>query len=251
VVGDAAPDAVRSAADEAFRGRATGAPPAPSLTDPMPPETLKITLVDRPRSTQSEIYLAFLGPARDEKDWPAFEVASRVLGGAAARSMPLEVSRGRIPLVAHAATPLAKTGLALRALLEHAERLAATAPQPEEVEAAVRSMNQAFAARMQSPAAVADELARARALNLPDDYVEALRKELRDITPALVTRVAGEILRPNHAIVVVAGDAEVAGPLLSRFGEVKVVDPTRDFERRRSIPENPEAPVDPAAGGRR
>jgi zinc protease len=32
--------------------------------------------------------------------------------------------------------------------------------------------------------------------------------------------------------------------MLSRFGEVKVVDPTKNFERIRTIPKNPEAPLE-------
>jgi predicted Zn-dependent peptidase len=255
VVGDTTPDAVRAAADKAFRGRTPGSAPALSLTDPMPPEALRITLVDRPRSSQSDIYVGFLGPARDDKDWPAFEVASQVLGGAAiagaALSMPMDVSRGPIPLLAYATVPPVKTGLALQALLDRAERLAATAPDPEDVEAAARSLNSALAARMQTAGGIADELARLRGLGLPDDHLDGLWERLRDVTPALVTKVAGEVVRSDHAVVVVAGDAEVIGPLLSRFGQVKVVDPTHDFERRRSIPANPEAPIEPVAGERR
>ena len=55
---------------------------------------------------------------------------------------------------------------------------------------------------------------------------------------------AGELLRTGHAVVVVAGDAEKIGPMLSHFGEVKVVDPTHAFDRERSIPMNADAPLE-------
>ena len=42
----------------------------------------------------------------------------------------------------------------------------------------------------------------------------------------------------------VAGDAAVIGPMLSHFGEVKVVDPTRDFARERTIPMDANAPLE-------
>ena len=54
--------------------------------------------------------------------------------------------------------------------------------------------------------------------------------------------IAAENLRDAQALVVVAGDADKIGALLSRFGEVKVVDPVRNFERVRTIPRNPDAP---------
>jgi zinc protease len=45
-------------------------------------------------------------------------------------------------------------------------------------------------------------------------------------------------------VVVAAGDAQAIGGMLSHFGEVKVVDPTRGFERVRTIPMNGEAPLE-------
>ncbi|HSN99489.1 MAG TPA: insulinase family protein, partial [Candidatus Nanopelagicales bacterium] len=124
VAGDVAPDAVRAAAEAAFTGRARRDPEEPSLTDPMPPSSLKITLVDRPGSADSEIHLGFLGPARGDRDWVAFEIAGRLLASAA----PLDVARGPVPMVAHAAVPAAKTGLAVEGLLAEAERLSTAGP---------------------------------------------------------------------------------------------------------------------------
>ncbi len=81
-------------------------------------------------------------------------------------------------------------------------------------------------------------------MGLPDDSDDGYRKELRDITAPLALKAASEAIRPGHAIVVVAGDAKIIGPMLSHFGDVKVVDPTRDFERVRTLPMNAEAPIE-------
>ena len=45
-------------------------------------------------------------------------------------------------------------------------------------------------------------------------------------------------------MLVVAGDAAVIGPMLSHFGQVKVVDPTRNFERIRTIAMDASAPLE-------
>ena len=264
VAGDTTPEAARAAAEKAFLDRRAAEPPAISFTDPLPPESRKITLIDRPGSAQSDLFVGVLGPARADRDWPAFAIAGQVLGGGpAARlftdvreqkglayttfSRVVEVARGPAPLIAYAGTRTEKTGLALAALLEHAARLASTAPEPEEVEVATRYLADTFAIRMETVGAVAERIAQLRLLDLPDDHDSGLRKELRDMTPALAGKVAGEYVRPDHVIVAVAGDAAVINPMLSRFGEVKVVDPTRELERVRTLPANPGAPLEAPA----
>ena len=91
---------------------------------------------------------------------------------------------------------------------------------------------------------VADELGRLRTLGLPDDYDDGYRKELREVTPALALKAASSAIRPGHLVLVVAGDAAVIGPMLSHFGQVKVVDPTKNFDRVRTIPMNADAPLE-------
>jgi predicted Zn-dependent peptidase len=202
-----------------------------------------------------------LGPPRTDPEWPAFAVATGVLGGGPAGrlftelreqqglayttfSRPVEVTRGPTPLLAYAGTQTEKTGVALQSLLEHAERMATTAPTPGEVEVATRFLADTFAVRMQTVGAIVSEIARLRLLALPDDYNDRYRKELLEVTPALAGKLAGEYVRPAHAIIAVSGDAAVIGPMLSHFGEVKVLDPTREFERVRTIPMNKSAPLE-------
>lgn len=241
IAGDVTPEAARAAAEPAFAGapRRRSEPADPSLTDPVPPESLKITLVDLPGAARSEIDLAFIGPARGDREWPAFALAGQLLGAAE----PLRVARGPVPLVVHASAPASQTGPAVQALLDRLEGIATTGAQPDEVEAAAKQAAAALAVRLETAAALADELATLKLGGLPDDYHEGLRREQREMPAALVGKVAGELLRPAHGVLVVAGDAEKIGPVLAHFGQVKVVDPGRDFERRKTLPANPEAPL--------
>ncbi|WP_437634199.1 M16 family metallopeptidase [Sorangium sp. So ce854] len=262
VAGDTTPEAARAAVEKAFPDRRADEPPTLSFTEPDPRGSLKITIVDRPKSAESEVFLGVLGPARGAPEWPALAVAGQVLGGPAGRlpqqlleprgaaraasAATIDVARGPVPLVVHAVVPAARTGVAAQAMLEQVERLSATTPSQEETEAAARRISAGVGLGVGTAAGLADEIAGMQVLELPDDHHEGLRKELRDMTPALAGKVAADHVRPARAVVVVAGDAQVIGPMLSRFGEVKVVDPARDFERKRTIPRD--AGAAPGAG---
>jgi zinc protease len=261
VAGDTSPEAVQAATAKAFGSYRGAEPSVISFTDPMPPQALKITIVDRPKSSQSDVFVGTLGPERADKDWAAFAVANQVLGGNAsgrlfldirekqslayrARSSLVELGHSPSLLIAYAGTQTAKTGLALKALLSNMERIGQTAAEEEEVEGAKRYLSDVFAIRLETIGAVANEVVRLRVLGLPDDYNDAYRKELGEVTPALGLKAAGESLRSGHMVVVAAWDAQAIGGMLSHFGEVKVVDPTRGFERVRTIPMNGEAPLE-------
>jgi predicted Zn-dependent peptidase len=261
VAGNATPDAVKAFALKAFGTPGTSEAPTITFTDPMPQEHRKITLVDRPKSTQSDVYVATLGPPRGDASYAAFAVANQVLGGGVAgrlfsdvrekrslaystRSLITEVAHGPTVVMAYAGTQTAKTGLALEGLLENTAAIAERAPDSDEVEVAQRFLADAFAVHLETIGAVADELARLHVLGLPDDYDDGYRKELGEITPALALKAASEHFRSGHEVIVVAGDAAVVGPMLAHFGEVKVVDPTHDFARVRTIPMDTGAPLE-------
>jgi zinc protease len=261
VAGDVTPAEAKAAVEKAFAAYRGGEPPVVSFSQPNPPERLKITLVDRPKSSQSDVFVGALGPERSDKSWAAFAVSNQVLGGGPSGRLFHEIREkqslaynasssihelGHAPslLIGYVGTQTPKTGLALKGLLAELERLGTTTPTGDEVSAATRYLGDVLAIRLETIGAVADEVSRLRGLNLPDDYNDVYRKELRDITPAFAGKVASEYVRRGHHIVVVAGDAGVIGPMLSRFGEVKVVDPTRNFDRVRTIPMDPNAPLE-------
>jgi predicted Zn-dependent peptidase len=263
VAGATTPDAVKAATAKAFAGLAGDEPPAVSFTDPVAPEGRRITLVDRPKSSQSDIFVGTLGPSRSDPSFPAFAVANQILGGGVSgrlfadvrekrslaystHSVVTELAHGPSLMVAYAGTQSVKTGLALAALLENTDAIADRAASDEEVGIAQRFLADAFAVHLETVGAVADELARLHALGLPDDHDDTYRKELADVTRATALKAASNHLRKSHEVIVVAGDAEVVGPMLARFGEVKVVDPTHDFARVRTIPMDASAPIEPA-----
>ena len=261
VAGDVAQADVKAAVDKAFGGLTGGEPTRAVIPAPAAPAELRITLVDRPKSTQSDVYAGLLAPERTAASWPAFATANQVLGGGMtgrlflevrekaslaynARSSLHELGQGPSVLVAYAGTQSAKTGLAVKAVLDQLERLGTTEPSADEVTTATRFLADSMAIRLETIGAVANELVKNRMLGLPDDHPAQLRKQLRAVTAAEAAKVAAEHVRTSRVALVVAGDAKVVGPMLSHFGEVKVVDPTKGFTVGETIAKNPEASLE-------
>src|SRR5262249_43421460 len=91
VAGDTTPEATRAAVEKAFGGYKGGDAPIVSFTEPSPPTGLKITVVDRPKSSQSDLFVATLGPERVDKQFAAFATANQILGGGVAGRLFLDV----------------------------------------------------------------------------------------------------------------------------------------------------------------
>ncbi|MDI1452084.1 pitrilysin family protein [Polyangium sp. 6x1] len=253
ITGDVPADEVRKVAEKHLGPLSGRVAPALSFTDPMPPESTKITLVDRPGSTQSEIVVGSLGPKESEPTYAAFAAAAEVLGGAVTGRLAADLrdQKGLASRVFAETVPFAngpsafyvytktndeRTGEALTAVLEKLRALTQEAPSPREMDVAARFLGSARAVSTSRPGARADELCDLGARELPDEALDERVAAIRALSPEAAAKAFAEHVRPGHAVVVVAGDAASVGPLLQRFGEVKVVDPTRHFARIRTLP---------------
>jgi len=261
LAGDVDMSSAKELASRVFGAWRGGEVPSPSFASPVPRESLTIWVADRPGSAQSDVYLGFLGPERQGEDYAALSVANQILGGGVAGRLFLDVreklslayrtssslgerARGPVPLVLYAGTQTAKTGVAAQALLAHAERLSTEAPSPPEVEIARRYLADVMAVRMETTGALADMVVALDTYGLPDDYYDTHREVLRATEVDDAFAAAADYLRTDHAVLVVAGDAAKVAPMLSRFGEVRVVDPERDFARKATVPANPSASLE-------
>jgi zinc protease len=261
VGGDIEIDASKKAVERAFGGWKGGEVAAPSFAEATAPERLKIYLADRPKSAQSDVYVGMLGPSRKDDSWTSVKVANQILGGGVSgrlfldvrekqslayntRSTVGELARGPVPLVAYAGTQTAKTGLAVRALLDNLKRITGETAAEDELNTARRYLADIFAVRMETVGSVTDMVVALRVLGLPDDYYDLYRKEIGAVTGEGAQKAIAEHVRDGHAVIAVSGDAEKIGPVLSHFGEVIVVNPEKEFERVRTIPMNAGAPIE-------
>lgn len=261
LAGDIDASSAKEVASRVFGSWKGNDAPSPSFASPVPREELTIWVADRPGSAQSDVYLGFLGPERRDEDYTPLSVANQILGGGVAGRLFLDVreklslayrtssslgerARGPVPLVLYAGTQTAKTGLAAQALLAHAERLSNEAPTTTEVEIARRYLADVMAVRMETTSALADMVVALDTYGLPDDHYDTHREALRSTTVEEAFAASAGYLRPDHAVLVVAGDAERIAPMLARFGEVRIVDPEQAFARRATIPANPSASLE-------
>ena len=261
VAGDLDHDTAKRVITKAF-GTWKGADPAAvDFGEATPPEHLKIFLADRPKSAQSDILVGMLGPSRKDDSWTNVKVANQILGGGVSGRLFLDVrekrslaystyaalrelARGPVPLTAYAGTQTAKTGLAVQALLENLKRIAEEPATNDELSTARRFLADVFAVKMETMGSVADMVVALNVLGLPDDYYDEYRKALASVSADDAEKAMAEHVREGHAVLVVSGDAERIGPVLAHFGEVTVVSPEKEFERIRTIPANPAAPIE-------
>ena len=122
--------------------------------------------------------------------------------------------------------------------MENLAGMRSSPPTSDEVTEARRYLSDIFAVRMETIGAIADMVAQLRDLDLPDDYWDTYRAALRAVTTVDTDTEAAKIFTPDHALIIVAGDADVVADPLTRFGDVTVVDPEHDFRVLRTLPKS-------------
>lgn len=256
-VGDVAEADAKAAAQKLGASLGKGAGKSTSPDEPNAPESLRILLVDKPGDAACELRVGLLGRERSAPDWATALVAGEMLGGAA--GMPAlgkeadvaptldDVRSGPGVLGVRVRVTATLASEALGGVLDRMDALASSLAKPEEVEAAARAARQRIVRAYEAPAAAADRLAALATLDVDADADEALRKLLRgDLPNVAVGKTARELFRSGHAVAVAIGDAAKVGPLLAEHGEVRVLDPTKGYERSRSIPAKPKKPKEGA-----
>jgi predicted Zn-dependent peptidase len=244
VAGDVTPTELGSLAAESFGKWHGSKPPAPTFFRPLPPEQVKLFLVDRPGSTQAEIF-----------------VGMQVLGGGVAGRLFLDVreqrslayrsfsfvdsvAHGPSPVVLRAGTQTAKAGLALQALLEHLAKMGSGAPTDDEQRIATRFLSDVFLLKLETVGQLAQMTADLGVLGLSDDYYDAYRKEVAGMTAAEVQQSSAKVFDSKHALIVVSGDAQILTKPLSHFAAVNVIDAKKGFATARVVAQDPSAPIE-------
>jgi predicted Zn-dependent peptidase len=261
IAGDVSAEAAETPIRRAFEAW-KGEPKARAEFEaPRAPNRARVFVVDRPASTQSQIYLATLGPELHAPSFPAFEVMNNVLGHGrlfleirekralsySVESEIVEVSRGPVPIVLGAATNTRKTAHAVAALLEQVTALASGAPPEDEVSAAGRQLADGFVVTSATAGALADLTARLGVLQLPDDWYDDYRSALKAVEPAQVRELAGRYLNRDRMLIAVAGAAGAIAEPLRRFGPVTIVDAEQGFSTRRTLTHDPSVALDAVA----
>jgi zinc protease len=256
LAGDVDAATARALAERDFGGWIGGEPPRVTFAPARLPSKARVVVAHRPKSARSEVTVATLAPARGDQAWANVRIASQLLdGGVASRLVAdarerrslasstgariLELGHGEQPLVAQAGAETARTAEVVAALLDSLARLATSPPSSSEIARARRYLSDAFAIQAETVGAIADRVVTQDTLGLPDGSWDAYRTQLRGADAQSVALAAAKLYTPDHALIVVAGDADVIAPGLAKFGDVTVVDPEKEWKTMRTIPQEP------------
>ncbi|MFZ5623900.1 MAG: insulinase family protein [Gemmatimonadota bacterium] len=241
VAGDLSLAKARELATRAFAGW-TGVPAATAAL-PAPPARTRtdILLVHRPGSVQSNIVVANLTFRPTDPRIHAATVANHVLGGGSDGRLfmilreqkswtygaysSLVRPRGPGYFAATAEVRTEVTDSALAEMLAQLRRIGAEPVPAEELDAAKGALVGRYPLTIETAGQVAAEVANAKLLGLPPDYVPTYRPRLAAVTAAQVQAAARATIRPEAAVIVVVGDGAKLYERLRAIAPVRIVDP--------------------------
>lgn len=253
LVGDIASSTAHTLAERHFAGWSGPEVRAfnPSSTEGL--SKFEIFVVDKPNSTQSDIFLATLGPNRHDPAFAWAALAQQVVGGGVSGRLFLdlrekrslaystgaaiqELAAGPSVLYLSAGTQTAKTSEAVGALLEHFEKLGTGAFSPEELETAEHFLIDSMPTRWEQVQSLAAQLSQLRIQSLPNDYFDTLRDSIARTAAEDIARWSIKTFRRELSVLVVAGDSQRVATELTKYAPVSIVNPARGFRLTSQLP---------------
>ncbi|HEY8468359.1 MAG TPA: pitrilysin family protein, partial [Longimicrobiales bacterium] len=223
VAGDVRPDDIVQRLERHFGGWTGAAPAKAAFPAPQPRSARELVFVHKPGAVQAVIRIGHLLPPATHPDWIALDVAQQILGGgttgwffqvlrqekgytyAAYADFEQQLEPGYFQAWAEVRNEVADSALAeffrLITKLREGDFTAA------DLQTAKDAMTGSFPLQIETPQQVAQQIASARQLGLPNDYVATYRDKVAAITEADVRRAAQAHIHPDRAVVVVVGDA--------------------------------------------
>ena len=228
--GDVTMAQARALAESMF-GDWTGAQPLPAPTGADDARTGPLTrIVAKADAPQSEVRVGHVGLPRRAPDYFDAMVMNAILGGLFSSRINLnlreahgytygafsafEWRRGAGPFVVSTAVKSDVTAAAVQEILLEIERMRTEEIGEAELTLATSYLDGVFPIRYETTAAIAAALANLVIHDLPDDYYDRYREQVRGVTTAGVLRAAQRHLHPDELRIVVVGDpAAIVGPL--------------------------------------
>ncbi len=256
VVGDVTPEQVKAAAEKLFGKWKQADVKKPSYPAVPERQAREVIVVDRPASVQSQIVIGNLALKRNDPNFIPLMVANQVLGGSAASRLFMDLREKRSltygaysrldetvdigSFRASAAVRTQVTGDAMQAFFEHLEQIVKEPAPQAELEDAHRFLANSFPLQIETAARVADLVSDLRVYDLPKDYWDHFRSNIRKVTAAEALKAAQTYVHPSKEVIVVVGKAADVVPVLEKYGPVTVVDVSGEVIRR---PQGQEAPA--------
>ena len=225
MTGDVSTDDARALIMRAFEQWALGSAPNRPLIAAPRTTRKSIHIVDKPEASQSELRAGHVGLPRKHPDFFPTLVMNAVLGGLFGSRINLNLReahgytygassfydwrRGPGPFVVSTAVQSEVTAPALREILLEIDRIRGERISDEELSLARDYLDGVFPIRYETTAAIASALATLVIYDLPADYYESYRKNIRAVSTDAVLQAARSHLHPDELQTIVVGDARV------------------------------------------
>ena len=195
----------------------------------------RMVLVDKPDSVQTQARWVRLAIPRNHPDYFAAQLAETILGGGFTSRLvdEIRVNRGLTYGIGSSFdtaleggtfgvstfTKVETTRALINAVDDVLRRTAEKGFTPAEIQKGKQYMAGIFAIRVQTPEALARELADMSFYGLPNDYLTTFIEKIRAVTPQQLSRVARQYFGPSTlSLILVAPEKKVATQL-APFGK--------------------------------
>jgi zinc protease len=185
--------------------------------------------------TQTNLVLGHLGGELKDKDYPALEVMSDILGGGF-QSRLFQKVRTKLGYAydvsaswgadydhpglfeIESSTKSASTVDTLKAINVEVARMRSEEVTAEELESARQTVLNGFVFNFDTPSKTLNRLLVYRYYGYPDDFIFQYQKAVRDVTRADILRVAKQYLDPSKFVIIAVGNPKDFGTPLSSLG---------------------------------
>lgn len=243
VVGDITADEVESMVSGALSDW-TGPTVAPVIADDKPARLARsVRIVRKEDAPQSELRIGHVGVPRTHPDYFSITVMNAVLGGLFSSRINMNLRevhgytygassafdwrRSAGPFVVATAVASDVTVAAITETLTEIDRMRTEPVSESELSLATSYLDGVFPIRYETTASIAAALATLVIYNLPSNWYNSYRANIRAVTSADVLAAAQRYVHPDALQIVVVGDpSAIREPLETlAFGPVVVVNP--------------------------
>lgn len=193
-----------------------------------------VHIVNKPGAPQSELRTGHIGLPRRHPDFFPVLVMNAVLGGLFGSRINLNLReahgytygassyfdwrRGPGPFVVSTAVQSDVSAAALREIFLEIDRIRAEEISPEELSLATQYLEGVFPIRYETTSAVSAALANMVIYDLPADYYDSYRSNIRSVSVGDVHKAAVSYLHPDELQTIIVGDAAA---IADAVGELK------------------------------
>ncbi|HEX2714108.1 MAG TPA: pitrilysin family protein, partial [Candidatus Acidoferrales bacterium] len=240
-VGDFSADEMLEQIGDAFRDWPAGKPAEVEEQDLPPIQGRRVYLVHLAESVQAQILVGNRAITRRHPDWHRLALANSIFGGAFNSRLVINIReqkgytyspRSTVHALrqhgyfsVHAAVRNTVTAASLTEIFYELDRMRALPVTEEELADARNYLSGVFSLGLGTQDALAGQLATVYLNELPENYLETYRDNIRALTADDVLAAARKYFDSANAQIVVVGDRKEVEAQATLFGDVEIYDP--------------------------